>query len=74
MRVLRHTLPVLLSIAEVAAYLRQQPRTITSWIRAGDLPGVKIGRQWFIIEDDLRDYLRARSDALLARAAIVRYT
>jgi excisionase family DNA binding protein len=63
-------LPVLLTTTEVAVYLRQRPRTISAWIRAGDLPGVKVGRHWFIIEDDLREYLRMRSDALLARVTM----
>jgi excisionase family DNA binding protein len=59
-------LPTLLTTDEVAAYLRQKPRTIHDWIRAGVLPGVKIGRQWFIVEDDLRNYIERRSAWLLA--------
>jgi excisionase family DNA binding protein len=63
-------LPKLLTVHEVAAYLGHRPKTITAWIRAGDIPRVKIGRHWFIIEDDLREYMTARSAALLARVPL----
>jgi excisionase family DNA binding protein len=59
-------LPKLLTLAEVAAYLGQKPRTIAAWILDGELPGVKVGRHWLIIEDDLREYISMRSNMLLA--------
>jgi excisionase family DNA binding protein len=61
------SLPRLLTVAEVADYLGQAPRTIHEWIRKGELPGIKIGRRWFIVEEDLLAYIRSRSEALLAK-------
>jgi excisionase family DNA binding protein len=38
----------LLTVKEAAAYLKATPNTITIWCRAGQLPAIKIGRQWRI--------------------------
>lgn len=38
----------LLTVTEVADKLRTTPNTIYRWLRAGKLPGVKIGKEWRI--------------------------
>jgi len=38
----------LLTVQEVADLLRTTPNTIYRWLRAGKLPGIKIGKEWRI--------------------------
>ena len=46
----------LLTRVEAAAYLRVHPRTVGRLLRAGSLPGVKVGRQWRLRKADLDAY------------------
>ncbi len=50
----------LLTIREVAEYLRVDPKTVRRLIEDGELAAHKIGRQWRISESDLKKYLRDR--------------
>ena len=50
----------LLTIKEVAEYLRVDPKTVRRRIDDGDLAAHKVGRPWRIAESDLRKYLRDR--------------
>ena len=50
----------LLTIKEVAEYLRVDPKTVRRLIEDGELAAHKIGRQWRISESDLKKYLRDR--------------
>ncbi len=43
---------------EVASYLRLDEQTTYRLLRAGKLPGVKIGKQWRIWRADLDKHLR----------------
>lgn len=43
----------LLTVDEVADILRTTPNTIYRWLRAGKLPGVKIGKEWRIRRETL---------------------
>ena len=43
----------LLTVDEVAEILRTTPNTIYRWLRAGKLPGVKIGKEWRIKKETL---------------------
>ena len=55
-----------LTTEEVLAYLKITPRTIYRLIRNGELPAVRIGRQWRFRRNDLDAWLerqRARSQA-----------
>jgi PTS system nitrogen regulatory IIA component len=36
----------ILTIEETAAYLKMKPQTIYKWAQDGDIPAVKIGREW----------------------------
>lgn len=42
------TTPQYLTPEEVARILRVTSRTVTAWLNAGTLPGVKIGKVWRI--------------------------
>jgi excisionase family DNA binding protein len=58
-------LPGFLTIEEVLGYLNVTSRTIYRLIRIGELPAVRIGRQWRIRRADLDLWLsRQRTTAL----------
>ena len=44
----------LLTVEEAALWLRVQPDTIRTWIRARKLPAVKLGRSWRLRSESLR--------------------
>jgi excisionase family DNA binding protein len=55
-------LPSFLTTEEVLGYLKVNPRTIYRLIRSGDLPAIRIGRQWRFRRSDLNDWIdRQRS-------------
>ncbi len=54
----------LLTIDEVAAYLRIAPNTIYRWCRDGKLNGIKIGKEWRIARADLESFLTRRTGLL----------
>jgi excisionase family DNA binding protein len=49
-----------LTTEEVLAYLKVTSRTIYRLIRIGELPAVRIGRQWRIRRTDLDNWLNRR--------------
>ena len=36
----------LMTIEEVARYLKMKPQTVYKWAQEGQLPGVKLGKEW----------------------------
>ena len=46
-----------LTTEEVLAYLKTTPRTIYRLIRSGELPAVRIGRQWRFKRADLDQWV-----------------
>lgn len=54
----------LLTIAEVAAYLKISRRTAWRWCKNGRLPAGKVGRQWRISRNALRKIVSSRGEAL----------
>jgi len=48
----------LLTPTEVIAYLRVDVRTVYRLMRTGDLPAVRVGRQWRVRQADLDSWLR----------------
>jgi excisionase family DNA binding protein len=53
----RPEMPSFLTTEEVLTYLKVTPRTIYRLIRTGELPAVRIGRQWRFRKDDLDAWL-----------------
>ncbi len=51
----------LLTVAEVAATMRVSNMTVYRLIKAGDLPAVRVGRNFRIREADVGRYLSARA-------------
>ena len=52
----------ILTADEVAVILRVLPKTVRSLLRAGKLPGVKVGRVWRIREEALTRYLQGEGE------------
>jgi excisionase family DNA binding protein len=50
----------LLTIAEVATYLKLSRRTAWRWCKSGHLPAIKVGHQWRIAKSDLDNFIRYR--------------
>ena len=50
-------IPSFLTTEEVLTYLKVTPRTIYRLIRTGELPAVRIGRQWRFRQNDLDAWL-----------------
>lgn len=46
----------LLTVEEVAAYLKMNPQVVRRWLREKKLPGVKIGKEWRIDKQAI-DYI-----------------
>ena len=46
-----------LTTEEVIDFLRVNPRTVYRLIQAGDLPAVRVGRQWRFRRTDLETWL-----------------
>jgi excisionase family DNA binding protein len=52
-----------LTTEEVLAYLKTTPRTIYRLIRSGELPAVRIGRQWRFRRTDLDQWVERWSQS-----------
>ena len=48
----------LFTAEQVAAILQLSPKTIKDWLRAGKLPGCKIGRVWRVRKEDLEAFIQ----------------
>lgn len=47
-----------LTVAEVAAMMRVSKMTVYRLLHNGDLPAVRVGRSFRVVEKDVNDYLR----------------
>lgn len=45
---------------QTAELLHVATKTIKDWLRSGELPGIKVGRQWRVTESDLQKYIDLR--------------
>lgn len=45
------------TIQEVAAILKVTRRTVYSYLKAGDLKAVKIGKYWKVTPENLKDFI-----------------
>ncbi len=55
------SLSELLTVEEVASFLRVAPNTVYRWCRSGKLPGIKIGKEWRISRAELDAFLSDRA-------------
>jgi excisionase family DNA binding protein len=56
-------LPPIVTVDEVAKLLRYNPVTIGRWLETGFLPGSKLGKEWRILREDVRQLLVDHSNA-----------
>ena len=54
-------MPDMMTIAEVAKYLKLHELTVRRLAREGELPAFKVGRQWRIKRDLLEKWIENRS-------------
>ena len=47
-----------LTIAEVATMMRVSKMTVYRLVHGGELPAVRVGRSFRVVEQDVHDYLR----------------
>ena len=53
----------LLTVKEVAAYLRVERVTVWRWCQKGIVPAIRLGRSWRIHRDDLANFLEKESSS-----------
>jgi excisionase family DNA binding protein len=51
----------LLTITEVAVYLKLSRRTTWRWCKTGQLPAFKVGHQWRVAQSDLERFIQRRN-------------
>ena len=49
---------VLLTVDEVAAFLRVKPATVYEWARNGKIPASKVGRLWRFSRREIETWVR----------------
>jgi excisionase family DNA binding protein len=54
-----------LSVAEIASYMGVSVHVVTSMLRAGEMPGIKFGREWRVARVDLESYVNEARRKLL---------
>ena len=55
----RHAIDELLTVEQAAAILQLSPKTLKDWLRAGKLPGCKVGRLGRVKPADLEAFIQA---------------
>ncbi len=58
----------IMTIEEVAAYLRVSERTVYDWAQKGDLPGGKLGTTWRFKREDVENWVNTRLSSKSAPA------
>jgi excisionase family DNA binding protein len=66
----------MLTIAELARFLKLRPRTIYRWAQSGKIPGAKVGKEWRFrrsaIERWLESYIPAEGASRVDRKRVKR--
>lgn len=52
----------LMTVAETAKLLRRSTEQVRRYLREGDLPGRRLGGQWFVDREDAETFARQRRD------------
>ncbi len=52
-----------LSVADICEYLDVSPYVVTGVLRSGDLPAVKVGREWWVARTDFEAWLNGQRGA-----------
>lgn len=57
-----------LSVADICDYMDVSTFVVTRMLRAGDLPGVKFGREWRVARSDFEQYLNEQRSNVPTRS------
>ncbi len=49
------------TLDELAELLKVTKRTLYNYVRSGKLEAVKVGREWRVTEEQLKDFLQSKS-------------
>ena len=52
----------IMTLEEVAKYLKMKPQTIYLWAQKGQIPAVKLGKEWRFRRDVIDEWLNQRFD------------
>jgi excisionase family DNA binding protein len=52
----------LLTVAEVARWLRVDRRTVYRWLRGGELPHRRVGQEYRFLRSEIEAWLRRRTE------------
>jgi excisionase family DNA binding protein len=52
----------IMTLEEVARYLKMQPQTIYLWAQTGKIPGAKLGKEWRFRKDIIDAWFRQHID------------
>ena len=52
----------IMTLEEVANYLKMKPQTLYTWAQKGDIPAVKLGKEWRFRRDVIDEWLNQRFD------------
>lgn len=52
----------ILTVQEVADLLRMNKAGVYKWLKEGVIPGYHRGRSWFIVRDELKEWMRLGSN------------
>lgn len=52
----------IMTIEEVAAYLKMKPQTIYTWAQKGKIPAAKIGKEWRFRKDIINEWFKQHID------------
>ncbi|MGC9455789.1 MAG: helix-turn-helix domain-containing protein [Phycisphaerae bacterium] len=50
--------PSLMTVEEVAEFLRVRPSTVYDWAKDGKIPASKVGRLWRFHRDEIDEWVR----------------
>ncbi|MEE9368922.1 MAG: PTS sugar transporter subunit IIA [Pontiella sp.] len=60
----------IMTIEEVAAYVRVSERTVYDWAQKGDLPGGKLGTTWRFKREDVENWVNSRLSSKPTASAV----
>ena len=52
----------IMTLEEVAGYLKLKPQTIYIWAQKGNIPAVKLGKEWRFRRDVIDEWVNQRFD------------
>jgi excisionase family DNA binding protein len=68
----RSNMEALLTIEEVAAYLKVSKETVYKMAQRGEVPALKVGTQWRFERSAIEEWLRSRSNQSIHRRSKVK--